>query len=135
MILFSKYISYGTITLLIPLHHLSIPLPSFLLYSAVMFALLRFPAPITTSLSDQALSIFHKSSRRTPCGRMPLAESGLTAFPHPALCETNRSHLSIVYTDIVHILSIYSSRLGNCGSSFENQTNFHLTMLYNIFNP
>ena len=25
------------------------------------------------------------SSRRTPCGRTPLAESGLAAFPHPAL--------------------------------------------------
>jgi len=40
------------------------------------------------------------SSRRTPCGRTPLTESGLAAFPHPALCETNRSHLSIIYTDI-----------------------------------
>ena len=35
-----------------------------------------------------------------PCGRTPLTESGLAAFPHPALCETNRSHLSIIYTDI-----------------------------------
>ena len=34
------------------------------------------------------------------CGRTPLTESGLAAFPHPALCETNRSHLSIIYTDI-----------------------------------
>ena len=40
------------------------------------------------------------SSRRTPYGRTPLTESGLAAFPHPALCETNRSHLSIIYTDI-----------------------------------
>ena len=44
--------------------------------------------------------VFHGSSRRTPCGRTPLTESGLAAFPHPALCETNRSHLSIIYTDI-----------------------------------
>lgn len=44
--------------------------------------------------------ILHRSSRRTPCGRTPLTESGLAAFPHPALCGTNRSHLSIIYTDI-----------------------------------
>ena len=44
--------------------------------------------------------LFSMSSRRTPCGRTPLTESGLAAFPHPALCETNRSHLSIIYTDI-----------------------------------
>ena len=44
--------------------------------------------------------LFSVSSRRTPCGRTPLTESGLAAFPHPALCETNRSHLSIIYTDI-----------------------------------
>ena len=44
--------------------------------------------------------LFSMSSRRTPCGRTPLTESGLAAFPHPALCGTNRSHLSIIYTDI-----------------------------------
>ena len=46
------------------------------------------------------LRLFSMSSRRTPCGRTLLTESGLAAFPHPALCETNRSHLSIIYTDI-----------------------------------
>ena len=46
------------------------------------------------------LRLFSVSSRRTPYGRTPLTESGLAAFPHPALCETNRSHLSIIYTDI-----------------------------------
>ena len=30
----------------------------------------------------------------------PSQKSGRAACPHPALCETNRSHLSIVYTDI-----------------------------------
>ena len=41
--------------------------------------------------------VFHGSSRRTPCGRTPLTESGLAAFPHPALCETNRSHLPLLW--------------------------------------
>ena len=31
------------------------------------------------------LVVLHRSSRRTPCGRTPLAESGHAAFPHPAL--------------------------------------------------
>ena len=51
-------------------------------------------------LHRNQLRLFSMSSRRTPCGRTPLTESGLAAFPHPALCETNRSHLSIIYTDI-----------------------------------
>ena len=58
---------------------------------------------LTLFLDSFIVTAFAKhigSSRRTPCGRTPLAESGLAAFPHPALCETNRSHLSIVYTDI-----------------------------------
>ena len=31
------------------------------------------------------LVVLHRSSKRTPCGRTPLAESGHAAFPHPAL--------------------------------------------------
>ena len=66
--------------------------------SFLCFAVLSIPH-IYIFLSNN-IKVFHRSSRRTPCGRTPLAESGLAAFPHPALCETNRSHLSIVYTDI-----------------------------------
>ena len=58
---------------------------------------------LTLFLDSFIVTAFAKhigSSRRTPCGRTPLTESGLAAFPHPALCETNRSHLSIIYTDI-----------------------------------
>ena len=59
-----------------------------------------FPSNITTSASTSMYTPKPRSSRRTPCGRTPLTESGLAAFPHPALYETNRSHLSIIYTDI-----------------------------------
>ena len=70
--------------------------------------------------------VFHGSSRRTPCGRTPLTESGLAAFPHPALCETNRSHLSIIYTDIFGVLPMdscylsYSEILPSCSFSFDS---------------
>ena len=68
---------------------------------------------------NDSVSVFHGSSRRTPCGRTPLTESGLAAFPHPALYETNRSHLSIIYTDMSDDRSVFIMNFLNlCSNCF-----------------